>query len=541
MYTAFFGLSENPFKMTPDQRFLFLSNHHMKALNHLRYGIIERKGFMAIFGGVGTGKTTLCRTLLNELDGSLKTAFIFNTSLSDIELLETINEEFGIGTKDFSQTRKQHIDCLNRFLLDNFRQGGNAVLIIDEAQNLSKKALEQLRMLSNLETEREKLIQIVLVGQPELAQLLASPDLKQLDDRITVRFFLKPLERGDVQGYLEHRLMVAGGRGSVAFTKGAVRAVYAYSRGNPRQINALCDRALLIAYCKDEFSVNRHIIRIALDDIRGNLSPTTTRWLNWLPGKFAPAAVVAIMAVILLNLWGADPRTGLSRFFSAMEKITAVQTRTFDQRAVEFDGMSRPPAPPFIRQPIENPQMGDSIYLSDKASLTVLFRLFNIQEIQNDSATGDIYPGVFSFKGSPEFYRLFGRPFRVRITSPVDNAIRYLLVKSVTNGGAIVHDSNGDERTVSEDFILKSWAGEISWLYPYEKASNGLTKGTYGLAVLKIQRMLKQMGYPVEPRGVMDNTTLEQIMRFQLDFGLKPDGTINPGTKALLYQISELA
>ena len=541
MYTAFFGLSENPFKMTPDQRFLFLSNQHIKALNHLRYGIKERKGFMVVSGGIGTGKTTLCRTLLNELDGSFKTAFIFNTALSDGELLETINEEFGIRTGEVPQTRKQHIDLLNRFLLNNFKQGNNAVLIIDEAQHLSKSVLEQLRMLSNLETEREKLIQIVLVGQPELAELLASPDLKQLDDRIVVRFFLKPLEREDVEGYLEHRLAVAGSRGGVSFTTGAVRAVYKYSRGNPRRINALCDRALLVAYCTEQFTIGRHIIRRAMDDIRGNFSPGTAG-LEWLPKKLAPVAAVAVMAVILLNLWGGQRLgAGLSGLFSAVQTVATVQTGAFEQRTVQLNGMSRPGDNPFVRRPIEDQQLHNSVYLTDRASLAVLFRLFNVQEAENDLATGDVYPGVFSFNGSPEFYRLFGRPFRMRIKSPVDNTTQYLLVKRVTTGGAIVQDGKGHDRAVTEDFILKNWDGEISWVYPHQPVSDGLTKEMNGPAALKIQHMLKQIGYPVEPRGVLDTATREQIMRFQVDFGLPSDGLINRGTKALLYQISDLA
>ena len=164
MYAAYFGVEENPFNLTPDQRYLFLSHHHTRALDHMLYGINERKGFIVISGGIGTGKTTLCRALLNQLDASTKTALVFNTSISDIELLETINQEFGIDTGSTRKTKKELTDILNEFLLENFRQGHNAVLVVDEAQNLSPLLLEQLRMLSNLETEKEKLIQIVLVG-----------------------------------------------------------------------------------------------------------------------------------------------------------------------------------------------------------------------------------------------------------------------------------------------------------------------------------------------------------------------------------------
>jgi general secretion pathway protein A len=545
MYTAFFGLSENPFNITPDQRFLFLSKHHIKALDHLRYGIKERKGFMVISGGVGTGKTTLCRTLLNEPKDSLKTAFVFNTTLSDIELLETVNQEFGIRTEASTKSKKQHIDLLNQFLLDNHSKGGNAVLIIDEAQNLSRKALEQLRMLSNLETDREKLLQIVLVGQPELAERLKSPDLKQLYDRITVRFHLKPLERRDIQRYLDHRLLVAGGRGSVTFDRGAVRAVYAYSLGNPRRINAICDRALLIAYCRDEFSVTRDIVQRAIDDMRGGFSPPTFR-LQWFQRKLAPAAAVTVMAFLLANLGGWHVGEGFSGLFSAVEKVATLQSRAFERsafetRVVEQEDGDRDPRLAFIRKPIADQETNSSLTLDDRASLAPLFRLFSVQKAETEFATGEIYPAVFAFKGDPKLYRMFLRPFRIRMKSSPGQTTRYLLVKEVTTGGAIVVDEDGMDRPVTEDFILTNWDGEMSWVYPYEHMSGRLTEGMSGYAVLRIQQMLKQMGYTVEPRGVFDNATLGQVLKFQLNFGLKPDGVIDSATKALLYQVSEWA
>ena len=215
MYASYFGLTENPFSLTPDPRYLFLSRHHKEALDHLLYGINRRKGFIAIIGGVGTGKTTLCRALLSQLDASTKGALIFNTAISDSELLETINQEFGIDMKGTTRTKKEQVELLNSFLLDNFRQGGNAVLVIDEAQNLSPVVLEQIRMLSNLETDKEKLIQIVVVGQSALGRLLATPALRQLNERISVRYQLKSLDRQDTKDYVEHRLIVAGGQGNV--------------------------------------------------------------------------------------------------------------------------------------------------------------------------------------------------------------------------------------------------------------------------------------------------------------------------------------
>ncbi len=240
MYTSYFGLRENPFNLTPDPRYLFLSPQHSEALNHLIYGINEKKGFIMITGGIGTGKTTICRSLLSTLDQSVVSALIFNPSISEIELLAIINQEFKIKSRRGRPTKRGYVDALNKFLLKNFAAGRNAVLLIDEAQNLSLNVLEQIRMLSNLETETEKLLQIVLLGQPELRELLASPSLKQLSERITVRYNLKPLDRKDIQNYIEHRLTVAGeNSGRLKFSNGACKTIYEYSKGIPRRINAM--------------------------------------------------------------------------------------------------------------------------------------------------------------------------------------------------------------------------------------------------------------------------------------------------------------
>lgn len=267
MYAAYFGLKENPFKLSPEPGYLFLSEQHRDALNYLIYGIREKKGFVMISGGIGTGKTTVCRTLLARLDASVETALIFNTAVSDVELLESVVREFGIEMSGRPATRKTYVDALNDFLLGNFAAGKNAVLLIDEAQNLSHGVLEQIRMLSNLETEKEKLLQIILVGQPEIKETLALPALRQLNERITVRFDLRPLGAPDVAAYILHRLEVAGGPGRISFTRGAYRLIGDFSEGIPRRINALCDRALLIAYTQNACRIDRRVIRLAAKDI----------------------------------------------------------------------------------------------------------------------------------------------------------------------------------------------------------------------------------------------------------------------------------
>jgi general secretion pathway protein A len=267
MYAAYFGLKENPFSLSPEPRYLFLSEQHRDALNCLIYGIKEKKGFVLLSGDIGMGKTTICRSLLASLDHSVETALIFNTAISDLDLLETILGEYGVDIKGDTRTKKNYIDVLNDFLLKNFATGKTTVLLIDEAQNLSHGVLEQIRMLSNLETETEKLIQIILIGQPEINNHLMLPALRQLNERITVRYDLKPLSPQEVREYIRHRLAVAEGPGRLEFTLGALNLIYNFSEGIPRRINALCDRALLIAYTKNMTTINRKIIRLAVRDI----------------------------------------------------------------------------------------------------------------------------------------------------------------------------------------------------------------------------------------------------------------------------------
>jgi len=284
MYAAYYGLKENPFNLSPDPRYFFPGHRHQEALNHLTYGVREKKGFIMVTGDVGTGKTTVCRSFLAGLDDRTTTALIFNSFLSGMELLETLAQEFGfeVHLNGGEKTRKRYLDALNDFLLRNFAAGRNTVLLIDEAQNLSHGVLEQIRMLSNLETEREKLIQIVLIGQPELRDLLLLPVLRQLNERITVRYHLESLDLNQVKAYIEHRLAVGGGRGRIIFTPFAYRLIHSYSRGVPRRINAICDRCLLIAYTRDGFTIDGKTVKDAIKDMGPHYRRPKRRFFKFL-------------------------------------------------------------------------------------------------------------------------------------------------------------------------------------------------------------------------------------------------------------------
>ncbi len=302
MYCQFYGLAEQPFNLTPDSKFLFLSKRHQEALAALLYGVRERKGFICLSGEIGSGKTTLYRTLHAQLDHDrIKTAVILNSYLSDLELLKTINEEYGLPAD--SSSKKELLDKLNYFLVEQFRKGNNCVLILDEAQNLRPETLEQIRMISNLETETDKLIQIIMVGQPQLQQTLALPELEQLNQRITVRHHVTPLSEEEVGEYIRHRLRVAKSQVNIEWTPQALRLIYHYSKGIPRKINVICDRCLLLGYVTSRFDIDGDMVQQAVNEVRGELQlEDETISATAAPAKKAPSALWRVLGQGLLGV-----------------------------------------------------------------------------------------------------------------------------------------------------------------------------------------------------------------------------------------------
>ena len=267
MYTQFFGFDDKPFNVTPDPRFLYLSPSHQEAMASMLYGIRERRGFVSIIGEVGTGKTTLLHTLFNELDNEVRTVFIFNTKINFNQLLQNILIELELTP--VSNNKSELLNQLNEFLIEKLSLGENVALIIDEAQNLPSTVLEELRMLSNLETEREKLLQIILVGQPELDFKLRSPNLRQLKQRIGINCYITPLNHNQTMDYITHRLNIVGADNNV-FTPDALKSICYFSRGIPRVINIICDNALLTAFGKGERIVDHNIANDVISDLDGN-------------------------------------------------------------------------------------------------------------------------------------------------------------------------------------------------------------------------------------------------------------------------------
>jgi len=373
MYTEYFGLAENPFSIAPDPRYLYLSDQHREALAHLLYGISSDGGFVLLTGEVGTGKTTICRCLLEQLPEDCNVAFIFNPKLTVVELLSTICDEFKIPYPRQTQSIKVFVDLINHYLLDAHAQNRKALLIIDEAQNLKSDVLEQIRLLTNLETNQRKLLQVILLGQPELRQKLARPELRQLAQRIIARYHLGPLNDGEVTAYVGHRLKVAGSRRPL-FPAPTLAYLHRLSGGIPRLINVLCDRALLGCYVQGKESVDKPTLATAAREVFGEPLSQAERFKKALPWALAGVFVAALGAFLTAVYWNYLPirATTKANAISTAEKLPAAPSDTplkqqppaiKRQLPSPLESESKPAAPPFgpaNEQPGGLPQATDA-------------------------------------------------------------------------------------------------------------------------------------------------------------------------------------
>ena len=318
MYEEYYGFTEKPFSLTPDPKYLYKSETHANAFDLLQYAIRRREGFVVVTGDIGTGKTTLCRAILEQLDSRTFTALVLNPFITEEDLLRIVLQDFGVVSREevkrgrlLGVSKQELIDTLNEFLLSLQPLGARALLIIDEAQNLPNRLLEQIRILSNLETEKEKLLQIVLVGQLNLQGVLRSPNMRQLDQRVSIRYELRPLTRDECAAYVAHRLSIAGGGASVTFTARALDLVHRFTGGTPRLINLLCDRSLLGGFSERTNRITPDLVKRAASSLDLRLAPLA--WATWLRRRAAflvasaALAVAPALSVLLLMQVGALP------------------------------------------------------------------------------------------------------------------------------------------------------------------------------------------------------------------------------------------
>ncbi|HEX8948797.1 MAG TPA: AAA family ATPase [Dissulfurispiraceae bacterium] len=343
MYKDYFDLKEIPFSIAPDPRYLYMSGGHQEALAHLLYGIRNDGGFVLLTGEVGTGKTTVCRCLLEQLPADIDIAFILNPKLTSDELLAAICDELGIPYPEGNTSTKVFVDCINAALLDSYAKGRKTVLIIEEAQNLSAEVLEQVRLLTNLETSERKLLQIIMVGQPELQEKLSGPELRQVAQRITARYHLGPLSKKEVAAYIAHRLEIAGGR-SRLFPGSVIARVFRLTGGVPRLINVLCDRALLGAFVQGKEAVDASTVAKAAQEVFGETRKLRrpvlpARW-KWSPAVLALSACGAVLAALLsgalkpgaLRTQEAVRSTGVSAAQAVSQPLPAAAARADAKR-----------------------------------------------------------------------------------------------------------------------------------------------------------------------------------------------------------------
>jgi general secretion pathway protein A len=565
MYRSLYGLVESPFNLTPDPRYLFLSRSHQEAYDHLRYGIDQKKGFIEVIGGIGTGKTTLCKALLNNLDPRIKTAYIFNPSVSELELLRAINEEFGLDGR--GQTKMELIDSLNRFLIDELAQSGKAVLIIDESQNLDPKVLEEIRMLSNLETDHEKLIQIVLVGQPELHELLSTPSLRQLNERISVRAFLNPLSKVDTKAYINHRLAIAGSKGGIRFTEGALKQIYRYSQGNPRRINNICDRALLIAFTQNSFKIRRSYVTKAISETEGTFiasGPPKGGRIYWL-------------RVILVILMAFPIAFGTGWFLRA--KLPSLRPGFHRQPVSSDKGVVPAPPSAIVESPIaeeEAETKTDSNFIThdrsneevpkqegllnnrgvDLASLKEIFGLLKIPFPNLDPATSSIKRldlpeitrlaragGMLVLPMTLDVNRLrsFITPCLLEVYSEELSGRGHIVMKKVLDDIVVASDPKRGEAFYPLVEIERIWFGSSLLFYPrpIKGTVPTLRKGVKNPLTQRLQEQMASLGYyKGGVTGDFDVATKNSVIHFQRDFALQPDGVVGRNTKAILFQLT---
>ena len=553
MYTSYFGLNENPFSIAPDPLYLYMSEHHREAFAHLKYGVKSDGGFVLLTGEVGAGKTTLCRSLLEQLPENVVIAYVLNPKVSVIELLETICDELHI-TRPEQGSIKQLVDRLNSYLLEANAQGRKTVLIIDEAQNLSIDVLEQLRLLTNLETNRYKLLQIVLLGQPELLQILNRQEMRQLSQRVTARCHLGPLDAGEIGSYIRHRLNIAGCNRPL-FPDTLNKTIWQLTGGIPRLINLVCDRALLGAYALECQQVDSKILNQAAGEVLGDLQPSRQRIT-------APvmALTTFVLVLVIFGFWSLKGSLFARADLPSAPLIAPISaTDTPATTPVTSPPLQAPPAviaessPEPSSDSIDNP--GETLpltwpmdFATDQSKEQAIADLAGLWGLSLDAERRDYCSyanehdlGCLARKDSLETLRNMNRPAVLTLYN--DEGAPFHVVISGLNEDSALFIAGNTQHELALSAITSRWFGEylLLWQQPPFKRKL-LQPGERGASVSWLAETLQQLEvYEATGREVrLEGTLLGAFKRFQFSNGLTPDGVLGPMSMIHLNTASKL-
>jgi general secretion pathway protein A len=535
MYTSFYGLAEKPFAITPDPRYLYLSERHAEALAHLLYGINESGGFIQLTGEVGTGKTTVVRTLLSRVPHHADVAVILNPRVTPVEFLLTICEELGLSIADADRDSvKQMVDALNRRLLNAHAEGRRIIVLVDEAQNLSIDVLEQVRLLTNLETPTQKLLQIILIGQPELRELLDRTDLRQLAQRITGRYHLMPLSREETQGYVRHRLRVAGATQDI-FTPGALVELHRLSQGIPRVINVACDRALLGGYTQETKKITASLVRRAAGEVYGRrFFPI---WLGWM---FGSLAMVAVAGTLFLGwqFWRhQSPVLSASR---AIKSVAAAQVAAPKPAAVAPTAAPEVAAPPAPKLASVNALLqANEANTTDAAAFRRLLALWGTALSDDRDPCGQAAKAGLACleqRGSWTQVKTLNRPAILTLTD--DRGQRHRVVLSSLDDKIATLNLGEHNEKVSIDDLSRDWFGEFTVVWkPKTSRTRLLSLGMQGDEVRWLRRSLNALGGVAsdpEHADVYDQELAIAVQNFQREHRLNVDGIAGVQTQVVL-------
>ncbi len=520
MYAPFFGLSKEPFSIAPDPRFLFMSEQHREALAHLLYGLGGGGGFVLLTGEIGAGKTTVFRCFLEQLPPHCAVAYVFNPKLTAVELLQTVCGEFGIALPERADSVKALVDALNAFLLAEHAKGRQAVLVIDEAQSLAADVLEQLRLLTNLETAERKLLQIVLIGQPELRELVARPDLEQLAQRIVARYHLGALSAGETRQYIRHRFAVAGPQAPLPFGERALARIHKLSGGVPRRINLLADRALLGAYARSETRVDERTVEQAAREVFGRDGAGVDRRLH------AVAAAAGVLLLLAAAAWFGWPRPAPERTPGPAASAAGGAAST----AVPASGAAAP-LPEFDRLEA----LLAVAHAQPAQAWRELALRWNVAIGEGDPCVAALQANLACFRspaGGLGLLRQVARPALLTLRAPRSAAPLHAVLVGLGEGGATLQVGTRSFR-LALPVLLEAWRGEFAtfWRTPAGwREGADLAASTAGRAWLD-----ERLAAAGQPGG---RPLAERVRAFQLAQGLPLDGVAGPLTLMQLNRVT---